>query len=166
MSEKGNSRKGADKLKSKTMKSPNTKPAKSKVKESPQPRVVKERAKPEMKKLHEHVKLFKDQLLKKKQSLTNYLRTELSELEAADKHHLADLEEMASDTHDTDSVCEIMAVGSDTIDQIDRALVRIEDGTYGACEDCGDHISFERLEALPFATLCVNCKKKREVLRS
>ncbi len=150
----------------KKMKSPNIKSAKTKVKEPAKAKVVKDRPKSEMKRLQEHVKVFKEQLLKKKQSLTNYLRTELSELEAADKHHLADLEEMASDTHDTDSVCEIMAVGSDTIDQIDRALVRIEDGTYGACEDCGDHISFERLEALPFATLCVNCKKKREILRS
>jgi RNA polymerase-binding transcription factor len=118
------------------------------------------------KRLNEHVKTFKETLLKKKATLANYLKTELSELEAADKHHLADLEEMASDTMDTDSVCEIMALGANTIDQIDQALAKIEDGTYGVCEDCGEQIAFERLEALPFATLCVECKKRREVLRS
>ena len=125
-----------------------------------------ERSRPDAKKLNEQLKFFKEMLVKKKSLLTSHLKTELSELEAPDKHHLADLEEMASDTHDTDSVCEIMAVGANTIDQIDLALAKIEDGTYGVCEDCGNHISFERLEALPFATLCIECKKKREVLRS
>jgi DnaK suppressor protein len=120
----------------------------------------------ENKRVTEQLKVFKEMLLKKKATLTNYIKTELSELEAADKHHLADLEEMASDTHDTDSVCEIMAVGVDTIGQIDQALAKIEDGTYGVCEDCGEQIAFERLEALPFATLCVECKKKREILHS
>src|SRR5262245_49833592 len=70
------------------------------------------------KKFSEHTKEFKEMLLRKKSALTHNLRTELRELEAPDKHHLADLEEMASDTTDTDSVCEIMALGASTIDQI------------------------------------------------
>lgn len=127
----------------------------------------KERPRPEInKKLNEHIKTFKDLLLNKKITLSKHLKTELRELEAPDKHHLADLEEMASDTHDTDSVCEIMAVGVNTIDQINLALAKIEEGTYGICEDCESAITFERLEALPFATLCIQCKKKREVIRS
>ena len=140
----------------------------AKAKENPASKVVKirvERPKAEAKKLHEHIKSFRDALLTKKATLSNYIRNELSELEATDKHHLADLEEMASDTNETDSVCEIMAVGANTIDQIDLALAKIENGTYGSCEDCGDPISFERLEALPFATLCIGCKKKQEVNR-
>ena len=39
------------------------------------------------------------------------------------------------------------------------ALARIEDGTYGKCERCGQEIPFERLEARPTATLCVTCKQ-------
>jgi len=135
-------------------------------KEKPIPKPKIERGKAEAKKLNDQLKLFKEMLLKKKSLLTNHLRTELTELEAPDKHHLADLEEMASDTHDTDSVCEIMALGASTIDQIDLALAKIDDGTYGVCEDCGEHIAFDRLEALPFATLCIGCKKRREVARS
>ena len=38
------------------------------------------------------------------------------------------------------------------------ALVKIEEGTYGKCEECGQPIAKERLEALPHAKLCVNCK--------
>lgn len=45
-----------------------------------------------------------------------------------------------------------------TVVEIDRALQKIEDGTYGVCENCGQTIPDARLEALPYAALCVNCK--------
>jgi DnaK suppressor protein len=41
---------------------------------------------------------------------------------------------------------------------VDRALERLDAGTYGICERCGKPIAPERLEALPFATLCIECK--------
>jgi DnaK suppressor protein len=44
------------------------------------------------------------------------------------------------------------------VDEIDRALAKIDLGTYGICEKCGEDIPEERLEALPFAALCVKCK--------
>jgi DnaK suppressor protein len=46
--------------------------------------------------------------------------------------------------------------------KIDEALVRIADGKFGACGDCGDDIDFKRLEARPTATLCVSCKEEQE----
>ena len=46
----------------------------------------------------------------------------------------------------------------DLIQKIDRALKRIDDGTYGICEQCGEPIPRERLRALPYAALCVRCK--------
>lgn len=42
--------------------------------------------------------------------------------------------------------------------EIDRALEKLEDGTYGLCDGCGTAIGPERLEALPWAVLCVACK--------
>lgn len=42
---------------------------------------------------------------------------------------------------------------------IDAALRRIEDGTYGTCQRCGKPIAPERLEALPYAELCIDCKR-------
>ena len=45
---------------------------------------------------------------------------------------------------------------------IDAALHRIEDGSYGRCERCGEAISEERLEALPYATKCIECKRLEE----
>lgn len=43
---------------------------------------------------------------------------------------------------------------------VERALAKIEAGTYGMCERCGDPIGPERLEALPWAILCIDCKQK------
>jgi RNA polymerase-binding protein DksA len=45
---------------------------------------------------------------------------------------------------------------------IDSALQRIEAGTYGICERCGQPIGEERLEALPYATKCIDCKRLEE----
>ena len=45
---------------------------------------------------------------------------------------------------------------------IDAALQRIEAGTYGKCVNCGAPIPEERLEAMPWATLCIDCKRKEE----
>jgi RNA polymerase-binding protein DksA len=45
---------------------------------------------------------------------------------------------------------------------IDAALQRIEDGTYGNCQGCGQPIAAERLEAVPWTTQCIDCKRKEE----
>jgi RNA polymerase-binding protein DksA len=43
---------------------------------------------------------------------------------------------------------------------VERALAKMEAGTYGTCERCGNVIAPERLEALPWAVLCIDCKQK------
>ncbi|MFW5488250.1 MAG: RNA polymerase-binding protein DksA [Desulfovibrio sp.] len=48
------------------------------------------------------------------------------------------------------------------IKKIQEAQQRIEDGSYGVCEDCGEDISVPRLKARPVTTLCIKCKSKRE----
>jgi DnaK suppressor protein len=48
------------------------------------------------------------------------------------------------------------------IGKIREALDRIEDGTFGICEACGEYISEQRLKARPVTTLCIECKKKQE----
>lgn len=46
--------------------------------------------------------------------------------------------------------------------KVEEALRRIEEGTFGDCEECGEEIEFRRLEARPTATLCVACKEEQE----
>jgi len=45
---------------------------------------------------------------------------------------------------------------------VNRARMRVKQGTYGLCDDCGRRIDQARLEAVPFAVLCVDCKRLRE----
>ena len=53
----------------------------------------------------------------------------------------------------------------DLLAQVDAALRRLDEGTYGICARCGREISIERLEALPSATLCITCQSEVERAR-
>ncbi len=50
----------------------------------------------------------------------------------------------------------------DELIQIDRAMERLSDGTYGICEECDRTISLARLQALPYVTTCIRCAEQRE----
>jgi RNA polymerase-binding protein DksA len=49
----------------------------------------------------------------------------------------------------------------ETLNDIDAALAKFDSGTYGMCEECGKPIAAARLEAMPFARLCISCASKR-----
>ena len=53
---------------------------------------------------------------------------------------------------------------SKLIKKIKKALARIEDGTFGVCESCGEDISLERMKARPVTSQCIECKSKEEAL--
>ncbi len=48
------------------------------------------------------------------------------------------------------------------LEAIDSALARIEEGTFGTCRTCGKSIAEERLQAIPYATQCIDCKRRDE----
>ena len=48
------------------------------------------------------------------------------------------------------------------LEQVRDAMERLDDGTYGKCESCGESIDPARLEALPYATLCLRCQQRLE----
>lgn len=56
----------------------------------------------------------------------------------------------------------LIEMKSETLNQIDAALDRLEDGTYGDCIECGAEIAEARLRALPFAVRCKDCESARE----
>ncbi len=58
----------------------------------------------------------------------------------------------------------IMEIRNRVRQQIDEALVRLDEGNYGLCSDCGVEISEKRLKAVPFARRCVACQEKEEML--
>ena len=109
----------------------------------------------------EELQELRKTLLAKRQEIAASQASQLNALNSAEGHHLADLEEMG-DSSDTDSLCEIMQISSSTLEQVDRALERIDDGTYGSCEGCQQPINRTRLQYLPFVNLCVDCQRKQE----
>jgi DnaK suppressor protein len=74
-------------------------------------------------------------------------------------NHLADT---ATVTYDRELDYTLEENSEHVLAEIDAALKRIDDGTYGICTNCGKEIPPERLEARPWATLCIDCKRQRE----
>lgn len=73
--------------------------------------------------------------------------------------HMADV---GSDNFEQEFTLSLMENDGGTLSQIENALERIEEGTYGQCEECGVKIPKSRLNAIPFATLCVRCAEEQE----
>ncbi|WP_309649386.1 TraR/DksA C4-type zinc finger protein [Nocardioides sp.] len=73
-----------------------------------------------------------------------------------------DQADMGATSFERDHELTVLNNERDKIAQIDRALARIDDGTYGVCESCGNAIGKMRLMAFPRATLCMTCKQREE----
>jgi DnaK suppressor protein len=69
---------------------------------------------------------------------------------------------MGATSFERDHELTVLSNERDKLAQIDRALARIDDGTYGVCESCGNPIGKMRLMAFPRATLCLTCKQREE----
>ena len=70
--------------------------------------------------------------------------------------------DMATSTFDRELDATLEGNEERLLQAIDAALQRIEDGTYGICQNCGQPIGEERLEALPWTTRCIDCKRREE----
>jgi DnaK suppressor protein len=73
-----------------------------------------------------------------------------------------DLAELGTGNFDQDLTLSLLGSEKDAIEQIDGALKRIEEGRFGQCEECGVKIPKPRLEAIPYAALCVKCASEEE----
>jgi len=108
---------------------------------------------------------FRRLLLKKKsQILERYLKTEkvLTEQSAEPR----DLEEYANIAITEEILAQLSDIEIEILKAIDDALERMRNGTYGICEVCGKEIEEERLEAVPWTTLCIQHAKEQESLQS
>jgi DnaK suppressor protein len=74
-------------------------------------------------------------------------------------NHLA---ENASVTYDRELDYSLEENSEEILQLIDAALIRIQEGSYGTCQSCGQQIAPERLEAIPYARLCIDCKRREE----
>jgi DnaK suppressor protein len=77
--------------------------------------------------------------------------------------HMADL---GTDAFEQEFTLSLMACEEGTLGQIEQALDRIRAKKFGTCEDCGGVIAKKRLEAIPFASLCIRCAERQEAADS
>lgn len=65
-------------------------------------------------------------------------------------------------TYERERDLSLLDNSQDLLDQVERALEKIQAGTYGKCANCGKSIEAARLKALPHASLCISCKREEE----
>jgi DnaK suppressor protein len=73
--------------------------------------------------------------------------------------HMADI---GSDNYEQEFTLSLMQSDEVTLESIEAAIERIEDGMFGACEECTSTISKTRLNAIPYTPLCIKCAQKLE----
>ncbi len=114
--------------------------------------------------------MLKKLLLEKKAFILNEAKSEIAKYVSGENRQLV---ETAFDEGDL-AVIDIsedinlrrLSVHRRLLVDIDDALRKIEDGTYGICEECGEEISERRIAVLPTATFCVDCQEHRERLEA
>jgi DnaK suppressor protein len=108
------------------------------------------------------LKRYKKMLEDSKTSLLESAKKTLVEESSFDTDDLPDEIDQASSEYAQSMVFRLRDREKFLLQKIDRALARIEDGTFGICERCEEEISPKRLEARPVTTLCIRCKEEQE----
>lgn len=102
-------------------------------------------------------------LMARRDDLRKRLGVELNDLRNDQAGSLAgDNADLAFDTGSEEVASQLAELESRELHQIERALARLKQGTYGLCEGCGKKIPVARLNALPFSTTCIACQREME----
>ena len=104
---------------------------------------------------------FKELLTKRLDELLNQADNTVSGM-TAPKENFPDPTDRASLESDRNFMLRIRDRENKLIKKIKKALDRIETGTFGVCEKCGEDITLKRLKARPVTTQCIDCKTKEE----
>ncbi|MEW6515713.1 MAG: TraR/DksA family transcriptional regulator [candidate division FCPU426 bacterium] len=109
---------------------------------------------------------FRKILQTQKQNLLAKVKNsvDMNREEASDE--VRDAADFASDFYERELAMGLTETERVRLQEVEEALDRLESGKYGKCETCGNLISTSRLEALPFARLCIECKSKEEKLNN
>ena len=109
----------------------------------------------------ERYQVLKDMLESRRGEIQDKLRT-LRETLPNEITNVRDAEEQSVHDFVQDVELALMEMKSETLQKIDDALRRLEEGTYGTCAECESEISEARLRAVPFADLCISCQELAE----
>jgi len=108
------------------------------------------------------LKRFKSILEDQKRQILVQAKKTLTEESSFDTDDLPDEIDLASSEYTQSMIFRLRDREKFLLTKIDKALARIENGTFGICEKCEEEISVKRLEARPVTTLCIRCKEEQE----
>ncbi len=106
-----------------------------------------------------------DLIRKRLEEERDRLRKQICQQEVLGKEHSGYRNHIADDATDVFEQTKNLALRRNLerlLEQVEDALHRLDEGKYGICKDCGEEISPARLEAIPYATLCIKCQQRRE----
>lgn len=108
------------------------------------------------------LKLHK-RLLERRNALRQILAGELNDLGSGNRGDLGgDAADFAFDSGSGELSSQLAELEARELAQVERALERLKQGTYGICEGCGKRIPVARLNALPYSTFCIHCQRELE----
>jgi DnaK suppressor protein len=105
---------------------------------------------------------IKKKLLKQRNELLTEAEHTLNNKISTEKETFPDPTDQAVAELDNNFLLRLRGREQKLLKKIDEAIARIESGTYGVCESCGEQIGVKRLEARPVTTLCIECKTRQE----
>ena len=108
------------------------------------------------------LEIFREILLSWKRDLLKEAGVTIGEKLARDPLRQGDFGDLANIETDQNFLLRIRDRERKLINKIDGCLKKIDDGTYGLCEECGEEIDIKRLKARPVASLCIACKTEQE----
>jgi DnaK suppressor protein len=111
----------------------------------------------------ERYQVLKDMLEARRREIQDKLRS-LRETLPDEISNVKDAEEQSVNDFVQEVELALMEMKSETLQKLEEARVRLEEGTYGTCAECDLEISEARLRALPFALLCIACQSRAEEL--
>ncbi len=130
-------------------------PAKAKaLRKRPVPRIKPERRPP--------IGSMEHMLLKMRQELLAEISKSKGQESEVSTVEIGDVYDISSQDRERDLILTLSDMERSKLKEIDDALGRIKDKTYGICEECGEKIPPARLKVLPFTKVCVDCKSKLE----
>ncbi len=109
-------------------------------------------------------KELKEMLFNMKKEKLSTLKHNTEDMESVDNYQndAQDFADTATNIYEKELHYDLTEKNKQVLMQIEEALKRIEEGTYGQCDKCGHPISIERLKALPFSKLCIKCQSGSE----
>ena len=117
----------------------------------------------------EQIKQFREMLLEERAKFAGEIRSIAQDASRNQREASGDLSaytvhmaDMSSDTYERELAMNLASTEQVVLYQIDEALKRMDEGTYGMCQSCNKPIALSRLKAVPYTSLCIDCQRDKE----